>query len=328
MPLKRFVSIFLVLAVLFVLIVPAGMIKGDDKQDFGILTINGKEMYKSKNGETYPIVIFNGEKYIVWHGFDLVSVKDVINCESGKSDMMVKDFTNKYKEKHNNDKSKFYFNLSTGYRAGYNQMYSGWANTRLGFSEWSNKKNWWEYTIGNAGCFLCSTASELLRDNLKDPISHSNVDPVNLNEWLKNNGGFTGANLRFSAVENFPGISYIINGFDDFYGAAEIIYQCAPNAPIECFRSQYPASNGHYWYHFCLYVVSDAQNPYYKTNGLWYLNKSEAPYHKVIDPGFNGSSDPEGTVRTLWQVYEEGRAAHGTYYVRPDSGIFRVAFKD
>jgi hypothetical protein len=327
MLLKRLTSILLVLVVLFVFIMPAGITKGDDGQGFGVVTINGVEMYKSKSGETYPIVIFDGKKCIKWHEFDIVSVEDVINCESGKSDMMLKNFINKYQKNHDNgNQSKFYVNFSTGDKAGYNQTYSSWANTRLGFSEWDSQKNWWKYTIGNAGCFLCSTASELLRYGLKytDYGSNANPDPLNINTWLKDHGGFTGASLNFSAVANFPGISYVNNGFDDFYGAAMILYQCPPNAPIICLQKQgYPVGEG---YHFCLYVSGNGNNPYYwdQTYGWWTTNQTLANNHQVIDPGFNGSSDPRGTVRNLWDVYWEG----SPHYVRPGSGIFRVAFKE
>lgn len=327
MLLKRLVSILLVLAVLFVFIMPAGVTKGDDGQSFGIVTINGVEMYKSKSGETFPIVIFDGKKYIKWHEFDLVSVEDVINCESGKSDVMLGNFINKYQKNHNSiNKSEFHVK-SPGDKAGYNQTYSSWADKQLGFLEWDSQENQWKkYTIGDAGCFLCSTASELLRYGLKDPVSSNNVDPVNLNEWLKDNEGFNGAELRFSAVEHFPGISYIIDGFNDFNGAARILYQSYPNAPIMCFRSQHPYAPDKYYYHFCLYVKGDGDNPYYKENGVWELNSDEAAYHEVIDSGFDETSDPRGTVRTLTKVYGEGH--NGNPYVRPDSGIFRVAFKE
>jgi len=323
MLLKRLVSILLVLAVLFVFIMPVGMAKGDNGQSFGIVTINGIEMYKSKSGEIYPIVIFDGKKCIKWHEFDLVPVEDVINCESGKSDVMLRNFINEYQKNHDNvNKSKFHVKFSPGDKAGYNQKYSSWANTRLGFSEWDYQTNWWKYTIGNAGCFLCSTASELLRYGLKNPISYNNVDPVNLNEWLKNNGGFNGAGLYFPAAKDFPGISYNINGFDDFYGAAMILYQCPPNAPIICVHRQgYPTGKG---YHFCLYVNGDGQNPYYESGEVWELHQPMGENHEVIDPGFNGTSDKRGTVRTLTQVYNEMTP----HYVRPDSGIFRVAFKE
>jgi len=328
MLLKKLASILLVVIVLCVFVMPAGIVKSDDGRDFGVVTINGVEMYKSKSGETYPIIIFDGKKCIKWHEFDIVPVKDVINCESGKSDMMLKNFINKYqKNNENGNKSKFYVDFYTGEKAGYNQMYSRWASDRLGFSEWDSHKHWWKYTIGNAGCFLCSTASELLRYGLKDPISHNNVDPVNLNEWLKNNGGFTGAELYFPAVANFPGIWYIIDGFDDFYGAAKILYQCAPNAPIICLHKQkYPVGEG---YHFCLYVGGDGDNPYYwnQAHGCWDTREDLAEWHHVIDPGFNHSSDREGTVRNLWDVYLEGKEYFRHPYVRPDSGIFRVAFK-
>jgi len=205
MLLKRLASILLALVILFVFIMPAEITKGNEEQDFGVVTINGVEMYKSKSGETYPIVIFDGKKCIKWHEFDIVPVEDVINCESGESDAMLKNFINEYQKNYDNgNQSKFYVNFYRGEKAGYNQAYSNWANTRLGFSEWDSKKNWWKYTIGNAGCFLCSTASELLRYGLKDPNSGNNVDSSNLNEWLRNNGGFTGASLYFLAVANFP----------------------------------------------------------------------------------------------------------------------------
>lgn len=329
---KRSTIILLVLVVLSVLITPAGITKGDDGQNFGVVTINGVEMYKSKSGETYPIVISSGEKCIVWHEFDIVPVEDVINCENGISDRMLKNFINKYQKNHDNgNQSKFYVNFSPGDKAGYNQTYSGWANTQLGFSEWDSQKNWWKYTIGNAGCFLCSIAAELLRYGLKytDHGSNAGPDPVNINTWLKEHGGFTGADINFSEVKNFPGISSVNNGFDDFYGAAMILYKCPPNAPIECFRTQ-TKSSGYWHYHFCLYVAGDGQNPYFwdQSNSCWELNKAEGQNHWVIDSGFNGSSDSRGTVRSLTDVYPEALNKYNTYYVRPDSGIFRVAFKE
>ena len=54
-------------------------------------------------------------------------------------------------------------------------------------------------------------------------ISGSLVDPLNLNEWLKNNGGFSGDLLIFGAIANFPGISSV--GYSDsFNDAAYAIY--------------------------------------------------------------------------------------------------------
>ena len=65
------------------------------------------------------------------------------------------------------------------------------------------------------------------------------------------------------------------------------------------------------------------RDPYFLQNGQWTTNLTFASSHLVIDPGFNGSSDSRGTVRNLWDVYLEG----SPHYVRPGSGIFRVAFK-
>jgi len=100
-----------------------------------------------------------------------------------------------------------------------------------------------------------------------------------------------------------------------------ILYQCPPNAPIICLQKQgYPAGEG---YHFCLYIRGDGNDPYFLQNGQWTTDETHASSHQVIDSGFNGSADPIGTVRTLYQVYTEG----SPHYVRPSSGIFRVTFK-
>ncbi len=65
MLLKRLMVILLVLVVLFVFVVPSGITKGDDEQSSEIITVNDIGTYKSKSGETYPIIIFNGKKCIV-----------------------------------------------------------------------------------------------------------------------------------------------------------------------------------------------------------------------------------------------------------------------
>jgi hypothetical protein len=322
---KKLISIMLVFMLGFLFFGPLNIANAGSEQKYGIVTINGKEMYMDKAGNVYPIIIFNSKKCIVWHKYDLVPISDVIRCESGISDKEVKYFIGEYRKNHTgSNTSSPIFEYFAGEKAGYNQVYYRWANDYLGNSN---------DTIRNAGCFLCSTASELLRYGLKDPVSCDNVDPVNLNEWLKDNEGFNGAELCFSAVEHFPGISYIIDGFDDFNGAARILYQSYPNAPIMCFRSQYPYTytpRKEYYYHFCLYVEGDGNNPYYKENGLWKLKNDEAAYHEVIDSGFNKSYEEKGTVRNLAQIAQEGAEYHGSArykYVRPDSGIFRVAFK-
>ncbi len=330
---KKLIAIMLVFMFGFLFSGTLNVASADSGQDYGIVTVNGKEMYVDKAGNVYPVVIFNGKKCIVWHKYDLVPVGDVIRCEYGISDKTISYFVDKYRKDHKELKSSTKFKYFAGEKAGYNQVYSSWANDRLGFSERDSKKNRWKDTIGSAGCFLCSVASELLRYELKDPVSHQNVNPVNLNEWLKDHDGFNGSSLYFKAVEKFPGISYVIEGFDDFNGAARILYQSYPNAPIMCFRSQYPYAyypHKKYYYHFCLYVEGDGNNPYYEENGVWKLKDSEAAYHEVIDSGFNSSSNIKGTVRNLTQIAQEGAEYHRNArykYVRPDSGIFRVAFK-
>jgi len=330
---KVVIAILLSFVLLFSLAAPLNNL-AKAGNGYGLVIINGKQMYKSKYGNLYPIVILNGKKYVRWHGFELTPVEDVIACESGKSDAMLGNFINKYIREHGNniDSSKSYNSNSSEIRRGYNQTYSLWANTRLGSSEWGSRKNRWKYTIGNAGCFLCSTASELLRYGLKDPVSHNDVNPPNLNDWLNSHGGFSGANLNYSAIRHFPGISYINKGFDDFNGAARILYQCTPNAPIICFRTQTKV-NGSYSYHFCLYVKGYANNPYYRnSHGLWDLKGNDkeetGKYYSVYDSGYAGTSDPRAVLRNFYQIYQEGKTYHGSYFVRPDSGIFRVAFKN
>jgi len=327
---KKIINFCLILAILFAIVMPISVAKGRDGQNFGIITVSGKEMYKSKYGEVYPIIIFNGKKCIKWHGFEITPVKDVYNCESGKSDTILKNFLDNYQKKYDrNSKSKIHIDYySPGDKAGYNQMYHLWANVPLG-----NSSN----TIGDAGCFITSVAAQLLRYGLKytDYGHNDTPDPVNINTWFKHHNGFNGDVLKYDVIKNFPGIySYVNDGFDDFSYARTILYRTPPNAPIECFRSQHKVlrQGKHVWlYHFCLYVGGDGKNPYHKNKetGYWELNQQEGKNHLVINPGFNNSSyERKGTVRTLTDVYWEGQNAHRTFYVRPNSGIFRVAFLD
>ncbi|MGC8979709.1 hypothetical protein, partial [Caldisericum sp.] len=51
----------------------------------------------------------------------------------------------------------------------------------------------------------------------------STVTPLNLNTWMKNNGGFSGDMLIFGAIANFPGIRSI-GYFDSFNDAAIAIH--------------------------------------------------------------------------------------------------------
>ena len=54
---KKIINFCLILAILFAIVMPISVSKARDGQNFGIITINGKEMYKSKYREVYPIII-------------------------------------------------------------------------------------------------------------------------------------------------------------------------------------------------------------------------------------------------------------------------------
>jgi hypothetical protein len=209
------------------------VVKGDNSEKFGVVTSSGVEMFKSKDGETYPIVTIDGKRYVEWNDYEVIALDDAINCESGKSDIMLKKFISQYYENYRkNNPPKFYAEYyNVGDRAGYNQMWPAWANKPLGYGPDS---------IGLSGCLLCSTAAELSRYGLKDPKSGGTINPLNLNDWLKDNGGFKNHNdeMFYEAIRKFPGIYNVIPGFDDFNTAYTILYRIPPNAPIECFRTQ------------------------------------------------------------------------------------------
>ncbi len=326
---KKIINFCLILAILFAIVMPISVAKGRDGQNFGIITVNGKEMYKSKYGEVYPIIIFNGEKCIKWHGFEIIPVEDVINCETGKSNIMLKNFLNDYQKKYNeNYKPDIHINwYSPGDKDGYSQGYYVWANERVGNSSDPND------TIGKVSCLLTSTVAQLKRYGLRyTDNGHNDIsDPVNINKWFIDHHSFdSNAYLYYDKIKDFPGIFYVINGFDDFSLAQTILYRSPPNAPIECFRSQFPVAyyNGKpiWGFHFCLYVDGDGKNLYKKENGVWKLDFEEGKNHLVIDPGFNPSTQREGTVRTLNEVYSE--KSQSNPYVRPDSGIFKVAYRN
>jgi hypothetical protein len=85
------------------------VVKGDNSEKFGVVTSSGVEMFKSKDGETYPIVTIDGKRYVEWNDYEVIALDDAINCESGKSDIMLKKFVGQYYENYRkSNPPKFY----------------------------------------------------------------------------------------------------------------------------------------------------------------------------------------------------------------------------
>lgn len=102
-----------------------------------------------------------------------------------------------------NELENIFFTLPQIYS--YNQKYKGWYVWK-----YKNGLNWvWESetlgfgpdTIAQSGCFLTSCAMMLATYNLT--INGSIVNPLNLNNWLKVNNGFSGDLLIFGALGSF-----------------------------------------------------------------------------------------------------------------------------
>jgi hypothetical protein len=155
----------------------------------GVVYLNGKEMYKDKYGNLYPIwEDSRGKKQVRISDFEYAPLEALLERDrrEGKGE---------------------FIDLGPGLTwalsiVSYNQNYVGWRDVTLGFGP---------TTIGSHGCFLTSSAMSLATYNLT--ISGSLVDPLNLNEWMKNNGGFYQDLLIFDTIANFPGISSV--GYSD-----------------------------------------------------------------------------------------------------------------
>jgi len=124
-------------------------------------------------------------------------------------------------------------------------------------------------------------------------INGSLVDPLNLNEWMKNNGGFSGDLLIFGAITNFPGISSV--GYSDNFNDAAYAMYSGVVPILLMYNEQFPT---HY-------------SPLTQTDGTYERRENfiENSYHY-------DSSRKQGIKQSL---YEAG------YYFET-TNVFRYAF--
>ncbi len=205
-----------ILSILFVFLVsfvPFGRtIKADE--GYGVVTTEKGEMYKDTYGNLFPIIVLNGKKLVKISRYELEPLQDLL--EKDAKEAKRKSTLPEYILKKYYASGSFAVNSQT-YHAlssivSYNQRYKGWHTYTLGFGP---------DTIGQSGCFLTSSAMMLATYNLT--TYGSLVNPLNLNTWLKNNGGFSHDLIIFSALKNFPGIRDT-DVFDHFSDAEILIY--------------------------------------------------------------------------------------------------------
>jgi len=200
-------TILLIVFVLLMSFVPFNSIIRAD-EGYGVVTTEKGEMYKDTQGNLFPVVVINGEKLVKLNEYELAPLEALLKRDAKESkgeSALPKEILKQFY-------ASTYTYVTLPSIVSYTQRYKIWVNTTLGFGP---------STIGNAGCFLTSCAMMLATYNLT--INGSTVTPLNLNTWMKNNGGFSGDMLIFGAIANFPGISSL-GYFDSFNDAAIAIY--------------------------------------------------------------------------------------------------------
>lgn len=203
--------IFFLIIVLLISFIP-NLRVANANEDYGLVATEEGEMYKDLQGNLFPVIVVNGEKNVKLNEYELAPLEELLKRDmqesKGKSALKY-DIISKYKEERNFLASNNDYYVILPFIYSYNQRYKKWGNVTLGFGP---------DTIAESGCFLTSCAMMLATYNLK--INGETVDPLNLNTWMKNNGGFVGDSLVFGAIAKFPGINSI--GYFDSFSDAEI----------------------------------------------------------------------------------------------------------
>lgn len=230
------------------------------KDSFGLVDINGKQMFKDQYGNLLPIWKDNTGTIYIREGGEkpgaLITLKEMLKLVSvsGK-----------------NKSGSFPSTVYVFAPVSYNQEYYLWRNNKLG-----NSTAGW--TIGNGGCFLTSTAMALATYRLY--LNGKLVNPSTLNVWIREHGGFGGPtndDLIFSALKNFPGISYTYT-CTDYSDAYLAIYY--GSMPVICFKR----SNSSY--HFCALI---------QTDGV----ASHTTVNKIINPANSDIYSERGLIQTV-----------------------------
>lgn len=178
-------------------------------EGYGVVTTDKGEMYKDTYGNLFPIIVINGKKEVKLNQYELAPLEALLERDSKESkgesalpDELLKKFYSS-----GNELENVFTTLPQIYS--YNQKHKAWGNQLLGFGP---------DTIAQSGYFLTSCAMMLATYNLT--INGSIVNPLNLNNWLKVNNGFSGDLLIFGALGSFPGINYV--GYTDSFEDARI----------------------------------------------------------------------------------------------------------
>lgn len=229
-----------------------GTIKADE--GYSLVTTEKGEMYRDTHGNLYPVVIGpNGEKEVILNKYELAPLEALLERDAkeskGLSALPEEILKKYYASKNFSTSTSSYVTLPAIYS--YKQGYWKWEGETLGFGP---------DTIGESGCFLTSSAMMLATYDLT--INNYPVNPLNLNTWMKEHGGFSGDSLYFGAIANFPGIRDV-GYFNSCYDAKIAIYYGL--VPI--------ISVHHPGLHFCTLVKTDG-NKDRATN--WIVNTYDA----------------------------------------------------
>ncbi|MEF3245143.1 MAG: hypothetical protein K6343_04085 [Caldisericaceae bacterium] len=269
------------------------MVKADE--GYGVINTEKGKMYRDTHGNLFPIIVINGKKEVKINEYELAPLEALLERDGkqskGKSALPEEILKKYYVSKNLFINSDFSTTLPS--IVSYNQRYKLWCKEKLGFGP---------STIGGAGCFLTSCAMMLATYNLT--INGSIVTPLNLNTWLKNNGGFSGDNLIFGAIAKFPGISSI-GYFDSFNDAAiAIFYRIVPILRMT------PS-------HFAPLVKTNGERNR-KTN--WIMNTYSRDYnYDYNNPGYRIYAPYDGKTPYYQTVEESG-------YDFASSSVFRTAY--
>ncbi len=304
-----------ILSILFVFLVSfvpfSKIIKADE--EYGVVDVNGVEMYRDTHGNLYPIVAgSNGEKEVILNRYEEEPLKALLqrDANESKGESNLPDYALKkyYSQKNFSTSASSYVTLPSIYS--YKQGYWKWGGETLGFCP---------DTIKDSGCFLTSCAIMLATYNLT--INDSIVNPLNLNTWLKSfqynpnypnkSGGFDHDILKFSAIAHFPGIGSIdlFDSCDD--AKIAIAYGGVPIIAVH-----------HPGLHFCVLAKTNgkkntATNYIVNTyDPIHHKSSYNAPEHMYYAPydGITGFND---------HYYSTLARARYTF---ADSNIFRIAW--
>lgn len=127
--------------------------------------------------------------------------------------------------------------------------------------------------IGKKGCALTAMAMVLKAFGV-------NVDPGSLNEWMKNNNGFSGLRVRWQSINDFPGNDKTMFSFQEGEGLNfdEATKKLIVPIPINLSDMDASLNKG-------LPVLAQVLNPTTNRNHWVLVTGKQSGEYKILDPG-------------------------------------------